>query len=63
MKPLPFTRRQMLMTTAAGSAPFFWSRRLLGAEDLKPLSFVVVSDTHLGRKDNEQAEEIGRAHV
>lgn len=63
MKPLPFTRRQMLMTTAAGSAPFFWSRRLLGAEDLKPLSFVVVSDTHLGRKDNEQAEENWRIAI
>jgi len=50
-------RRQLLVSSAAGAAVFSWSStltyRLPAAESVEPLSFVIVTDTHLGRNDND----------
>ncbi|WP_298858992.1 metallophosphoesterase [uncultured Gimesia sp.] len=56
-------RRQMLATSAVGGAAMFWSQRVSAADDLNKLSFVVVSDTHLGRKNNQSSEKQWRAAI
>ena len=56
-------RRQVLMAGAAGGAAWCWSQRLAAADDLDPLSFIVVSDTHLGRKDNDYSEKNWRKAI
>ena len=51
------TRRDCLERLTAASGLVFTSRVLsaAAAADREPLSFVVVSDTHLGRNDNDSA--------
>ena len=49
-------RRQILGAGVVGAAAMSWSCRLPAADDLSTLSFVIVSDTHLGRNDNVLAE-------
>ena len=62
--PTPsINRRQMLAASAAGSAAMCWSCRLPAAQGVAPLSFVIVSDTHLGRRDNESAERNWRKAI
>ncbi len=56
-------RRQMLAVTVAGSTQLCMSHQLLAADDLDVLSFVIVSDTHLGRKDNASAEKNWREAI
>lgn len=56
-------RRQMLATSVTSGWAYSWSRRLPAAADLEPLSFVIVSDTHLGRKDNSSAERNWRKAI
>ena len=56
-------RRQVLASGGAGAAVFCWSFHLPAAEDVKPLSFIIVSDTHLGRKDNKAAERNWRKAI
>lgn len=56
-------RRQALVGLAAGGTAFTLSRFIPAAEDLEPLSFVIVSDTHLGRKDNDAAERNWRKAI
>jgi len=46
-------RRQLLATTAAAGAALTFTRQISAANDVKPLSFAIVSDTHLGRKDSQ----------
>lgn len=50
-------RRQMLAVTAVGSTQLCMSHQLFAADYLDVLSFIIVSDTHLGRKDNASAEQ------
>ncbi len=49
-------RREFVKTMATSGAMTLCSRHLSAADGLKRLSFIVVSDTHLGRKDNQSAE-------
>jgi 3',5'-cyclic AMP phosphodiesterase CpdA len=49
---MSFDRRSLLAAAAALPLSTL-SRRLAAAEGLKPLRFVVVSDTHLGKGDSE----------
>ncbi len=55
MQILRLNRRQMLAASVTSSAALCWSYRLPAAENVEPLSFIIVSDTHLGRNDNESA--------
>lgn len=63
MEMAEFNRRRMLATTAISGAAFTWSCRLPAADGLDVLSFVVVSDTHLGRNDNLSAERNWRQAI
>ena len=56
MARVRFNRRQILSSVSASGATLTLSRLLPAAIGLKSLSFVVVSDTHLGRNDNKAAE-------
>lgn len=47
------SRRNFLTSSAGGAAAVVWSRRLPAAEALEEFSFVIVSDTHLGRQDSK----------
>ena len=62
MNPHTLNRRQALITGVAAGT---WSYciQLPAAEDLKPLEFIIVSDTHLGRKDNTSAEKNWRTAI
>ena len=57
------SRRRMLAASTAGAAASCWSYRVPAADDVDPLSFVIVSDTHLGRNNNESAERNWRKAV
>lgn len=57
------SRRAMLGAGLAGAWASGRSWRLPAAEELRPLSFVIVSDTHLGRNDNDAAERQWRRAV
>lgn len=59
---LPFGRRQFLGAVAGSAAGIALSPACLDAADreLGDLSFVVVSDTHLGYRDQEHAAELWR---
>ena len=63
MNALSMNRRQMLATGVAAGASLQCTYRLAAAEDVKPLSFVIVSDTHLGRKDSEYSEKNWRQAI
>lgn len=52
---MPLTRRKLL-GAASLAGGLLWSKRLPAADNLAEFSFVIVSDTHLGRNDNEAAE-------
>ena len=52
----------MSQVTAPG-AVFLCSRSLPAAKGVAPLRFVIVSDTHLGRKDNQSAERNWRKAI
>jgi len=56
-------RRQVLSAGACGCAGLCWRRWLPAAADLERLSFVLVSDTHLGRNDNDAAEKNWRTAI
>lgn len=56
MKTQSLNRRHILAAGVLGTVAMCRTYRLLAAEDVKPLSFVIVSDTHLGRNDNTSAE-------
>lgn len=58
-----FSRRQMLATSVAGASALVWSRRLPAAESLRTVSFVIVSDTHLGRHGSTAAEKNWRKAI
>lgn len=47
------SRRTFLSSSAGGAAAVVWSRRLPAAEALEEFSFVIVTDTHLGRQDSK----------
>lgn len=57
MQPLSFSRRRVLQLAGSASGALCWSVTIPAAENVKPLSFVIVTDTHLGRKDNSAAEK------
>lgn len=49
---MPVNRRAFLTSAAVGGASLVWTRRLPAAADLDEFSFVIVSDTHLGRQES-----------
>lgn len=51
---MPLTRRKLLVLFPRRRTPL--DKRLPAADNLAEFSFVIVSDTHLGRNDNEAAE-------
>jgi len=54
MKTTLINRRQWLAASATGAgAALCWSLKLPAATGFEPISFVIVSDTHLGRNGNE----------
>lgn len=57
------SRREVLANSVAGTAALCWSQYVDAAGDLEPLSFVIVSDTHLGRKDNDSSERNWRKAI
>jgi predicted phosphodiesterase len=56
-------RRQTLAAGVATTASLCSTYRLPAAEDVKPLSFIIVTDTHLGRNDNASAEKNWRRAI
>lgn len=63
MKSPELNRRQMLAVGAAGSSAFAWTQELPAADDVKPLTFIIVSDTHLGRNDSSSPEKNWRKAI
>ncbi|MDC0273292.1 MAG: metallophosphoesterase [Planctomycetaceae bacterium] len=63
MQSNPLNRREMLAATAVVGTQLCLSRRLFAADDLDVLSFVIVSDTHLGRNNNLSAEKNWRKAI
>lgn len=63
MDPRSINRRHLLTLSAAAGATVCLSYRIPAADDIDPMSFILVSDTHLGRKDNESAERNWRKAV
>ena len=57
------TRRDFITTCTATGTAILWSYRLPAADHLQKLSFIIVSDTHLGRKDNKSAENNWRKGI
>jgi 3',5'-cyclic AMP phosphodiesterase CpdA len=53
----------MLACSAAGTLALCHTHAIAAAENVEPLSFVIVSDTHLGRNDNESAEKNWRKAI
>lgn len=49
-------RRRFIRTAVAGTTGLFVSRCIPAAEQLEKFRFIIVSDTHLGRSDNQTAE-------
>ena len=56
-------RRRFISQVTAPGAVFLCSRLLPAAKGVAPLRFVIVSDTHLGRKDNHSAERNWRKAI
>lgn len=56
-------RRRILMSGAVAAGTAVWSVPIFGATSMDALSFVIVSDTHLGRKDSENAEKQWRKAI
>ena len=54
----PSTRRHFVRTLAAASAPLLLRPACLAAEARAELSFIVVTDTHLGYRDQTSAEKL-----
>lgn len=53
----PISRRQMIVTSSSGiGASLLFSRSLPAAMNIDPITFAIVSDTHLGRKDSKSPE-------
>lgn len=63
MLSLGINRRQMLATSVVGSSMLDWSRHVPAAEKLDTVSFVIVSDTHLGRKESASPERNWRKAI
>lgn len=57
-----FSRRELL-ATGAGAAASLMTLNLPAAEEVSPIQFVIVSDTHLGRQDSGSAEKQWRQAV
>ena len=57
------TNRRTFIITAAASSTLAYSYSLPAAEKLKQTKFIIVSDTHLGRKDNAAAERNWRQAI
>lgn len=49
--------RRSFLAAATGGLVCLGTRRLPAADRLEEFSFIIVSDTHLGRNDNESAEK------
>ena len=62
MRPIHLNRRK-LITTAATSGATLLCSSIPAAQDLNALQFIVVSDTHLGRNDNQSAERNWRKAI
>lgn len=58
-----FSRRTVLATAAATGAGLLLSTPIIGAEKIEPFSFLIISDTHLGRNNNKSAEKNWRAAI
>jgi 3',5'-cyclic AMP phosphodiesterase CpdA len=58
-----YHRRSFLACAAGGTAALVWSRRLPAAEALPEFSFVIVSDTHLGRQESKAPERQWRQAI
>lgn len=56
-------RRRFLTSVVVVGAGLEWSRRLPGAEALGEFSFVIVSDTHLGRQESKTPERQWRQAI
>ena len=54
----PSTRRHFIRTLAAASAPLLLRPACLAAEARSEISFIVVTDTHVGYKDKTAAETL-----
>lgn len=63
MKHVQTSRRQLLQAGVACGTALSWSQRLPAADELSPLQFIIVSDTHLGRNDNDRSERQWRQAI
>lgn len=64
MSESQLNRREVLAATSvAAVSGFCFTRRIEAADDVQTLKFIVVSDTHLGRKDNDYSERQWRRAI
>ena len=57
------TRRHLLAASMLGGTSIFWSRSVAAAKNVQPLSFAIVTDTHLGRNDSKTPEKNWRQAI
>lgn len=60
---MSFNRRRFLASSACGYAALAWSTPVSAADRLDEFSFVIVSDTHLGRQDSKSPERNWRKAI